>query len=40
MAFDLLVKGGVLPDGAQADIAIENGRIAAVEPGVAAEAPR
>ncbi len=38
MGMDLLVKGGVLPDGRQADIAIEGGRITAVEPGINAEA--
>jgi hypothetical protein len=29
--FDLVVKGGVLPDGRQADIGIRGDRIAAVE---------
>ncbi|MGL4239084.1 cytosine deaminase [Tabrizicola sp.] len=38
MTFDLIVKGGLLPDGRQADIAISKGRIAAVEPGIAADA--
>jgi cytosine/creatinine deaminase len=38
MTFDLIVKGGILPDGRQADIAIAGGRIAAVEPGITAEA--
>jgi cytosine deaminase len=38
MTFDLIVKGGLLPDGRQADIAIAKGRIAAVEAGIAAEA--
>lgn len=38
MTFDLIVKGGLLPDGSQADIAIAQGRIAAVEPGITAEA--
>ncbi len=38
MTFDLIVKGGLLPDGRQADIAIAAGRIAAVEPGIAAAA--
>jgi cytosine/creatinine deaminase len=38
MSFDLIVKGGVLPDGLQADIAISRGRIAVVEPGITAEA--
>ena len=34
---DILVKGGTLPDGRQADIAIEGGTIAAVEPGIDAQ---
>ncbi len=38
MSFDLIVKGGLLPDGRQADIAIAKGLIAAVEPGITAEA--
>jgi cytosine deaminase len=38
MSFDLIVKGGLLPDGRQADIAIAKGLIAAVEPGIVAEA--
>ena len=38
MSFDLIVKGGLLPDGRQADIAISAGQIAAVEPGITAEA--
>lgn len=38
MSFDLIVKGGLLADGRQADIAIAKGRIAAVEPGITAEA--
>jgi cytosine deaminase len=38
MAFDIVVSGGVLPDGRKADIAIADGRIAAVEPGITAEA--
>jgi len=37
-SFDLIVKGGLLPDGTQADIAIAAGRIAAVEPGITAAA--
>ena len=40
MTFDLIVKGGLLPDGRQADIAIVSGQIAAVEPGITAEAAR
>jgi cytosine deaminase len=38
MTFDLIVKGGLLPDGRTADIAIAKGRIAAVEPGITSEA--
>jgi cytosine deaminase len=38
MSFDTLLKGGVLPDGTVADIAVENGRIAAIAPGIEAEA--
>lgn len=38
MTFDLIVRGGFLADGQQADIAIAKGRIAAVEPGITAEA--
>ncbi len=38
MPFDIIVKGGVLPDGRVADIGIEGGRIAAIEPSLAAEA--
>lgn len=38
MTFDLIVKGGLLPDGTQADIAIAAGRIVAVEPGISADA--
>jgi cytosine deaminase len=38
MTFDLIVKGGLLPDGRRVDIAIAQGRIAAVEPGITAEA--
>jgi len=40
MSFDLIVKGGTLPDGEIADIAIAGDRIAAVEHGIAAEAGR
>ena len=40
MSFDLIVKGGVMPDGRAADIAIAKGRIAAVEPAIDAEAGR
>ena len=35
---DLIVRGGTLPDGRVADVAIKGGRIAAVEPGIDAEA--
>jgi cytosine deaminase len=38
MAMDILVKGGILPDGTQADIAITGGRIVAVEQGISAKA--
>jgi len=38
MSFDLIVKGGLLVNGQQADIAISKGQIAAVEPGITAEA--
>ncbi|MFZ1814339.1 MAG: amidohydrolase family protein [Rhizobiaceae bacterium] len=38
MSFDLLLKGGVLPDGASADIAITGDRIVAVEPSIDASA--
>lgn len=38
MTFDLIVRGGRLPDGTTADIAIAKGRVAAVEPGITAEA--
>ncbi len=38
MSIDILVKGGVLPDGTRADIAITSDRITAVEPSIDAEA--
>jgi cytosine/creatinine deaminase len=38
MMFDLLIKGGSLPDGTQRDIAITGDRIAAIEPRITAEA--
>jgi len=38
MSFDLLLKGGSLPDGTVADVAIAGGRIAAVERGIEGEA--
>ena len=40
MSFDLIVKGGVLPDGTRADIGINGETIAAIEPNLAAEAVR
>ncbi len=36
--FDLIVKGGTLPDGRVADIAISGNRIAAIEPQITADA--
>lgn len=38
MSFDILVRGGTLPDGSKRDIAISGGRIAAVEASISAEA--
>ncbi len=39
--FDLIVKGATLPDGRTGlDIAVRDGRIAAVERGIAGEARR
>ncbi|EDQ34525.1 Cytosine deaminase [Hoeflea phototrophica DFL-43] len=38
MSFDTLLKGGVLPDGTIADIAIANGSIVAIAPDIEAEA--
>ena len=38
MSFDLIVKGGVLPDGTRADIGIKGETIAAIEPNLTAEA--
>lgn len=38
MTFDLLLKGGLLPDGTQADIAVTAGRIAAIAQGISAPA--
>ena len=40
MSFDLIVKGGTLPDGSVADIGISGDRIAAIEPAISAEAGR
>lgn len=37
MSFDFVLKGGVLPDGTQADVAVAGDRIAAIEPGITAE---
>jgi cytosine/creatinine deaminase len=38
MSFDILLKGGILPDGTQADIAVSGGMIAAIEARIDAEA--
>lgn len=38
MSLDILVKNAVLPDGKKVDVAIEKGRITAVERGIKAEA--
>ncbi len=38
MSFDILLKGGVMPDGHSADIAISGGLIAAIEPKIEAQA--
>jgi cytosine deaminase len=38
MSFDLLLKGGILPDGNVADIAIAHGLIADIAPSIAADA--
>ncbi|MEZ5782887.1 MAG: amidohydrolase family protein [Rhizobiaceae bacterium] len=40
MSFDLIVKGGTLPDGSVADIGIRGETIAAIEPSIEAEAGR
>ena len=40
MSFDLIVKGGVLPDGTRADIGIKGETIAAIESSLTAEAGR
>ncbi|MGN6467772.1 MAG: amidohydrolase family protein [Rhizobiaceae bacterium] len=40
MAFDILVRQGILPDGKIADIGISGGRIAAIEPTIEGEAGR
>ncbi len=40
MSFDLIVKGGTLPDGRTADIGISGETIAAIEPNLTAEAGR
>ncbi|MDI6025488.1 amidohydrolase family protein [Corticibacterium sp. UT-5YL-CI-8] len=38
MSFDILVKGGTLPDGRVADIGIAGGKITAIEPSIMGEA--
>jgi cytosine deaminase len=38
MSFDIIVKGGILPDGSAADIGISGDRIAAIEPALSADA--
>jgi len=38
MSFDLIVKGGILPDGKHADIGIRAGAIAAIEPRIEGKA--
>ena len=40
MNFDLVVKGGILPDGSRADIGIAGEKIAAIEPRIEAEVGR
>lgn len=40
MSFDILVTGGVLPDGSRADIAIQGDRIVEVAPSIEADAGR
>jgi cytosine deaminase len=40
MSFDLLISGGVLPDGTTAEIGIRGEAIAAIEPAISAEAGR
>jgi cytosine deaminase len=40
MSFDLIIKGGTLPDGRAADIGITGETIAAIEPNLGAEAGR
>jgi cytosine deaminase len=40
MAFDILVRHGILPDGTTADIGISDGRIAAIAPKLEGEARR
>jgi cytosine/creatinine deaminase len=37
MSFDLIVRGGILPDGRRADIGIRGQEIAAIEPNIEAE---
>ncbi|MEO9339295.1 amidohydrolase family protein [Mesorhizobium sp. SB112] len=38
MSFDIILRGGILPDGAVADIGIRGDKIAAIEPKIEAEA--
>ena len=38
MTLDLLIKGGVLPDGRQADIAVSKGKIVEAAPGISGQA--
>ncbi|WP_422371541.1 amidohydrolase family protein [Hoeflea sp.] len=38
MSFDILLKGGVLPDGSRADIGVQGGRIAAIETSIDGDA--
>ncbi|SFC22054.1 cytosine deaminase [Tropicimonas isoalkanivorans] len=38
VSIDILIKGGTLPDGTRADVAISGGSITAVEPDISAEA--
>jgi cytosine/creatinine deaminase len=38
MSFDIIIRGGTLPDGSTADVGIRGDRIAAIEPRIDAEA--
>lgn len=40
MSFDIIVRGGILPDGRTADIGIRGDKIAAIEPNIEAEAAK